>query len=173
VCSNNAVIDSATGFLIWFSNPLDAVTISGTITVNLWMSESNMSANAGAEIAIGRADGAGVWIANVLGCFPARTTAAGTTSEFGTELPVTTRAAQNWTATPASTTLSAGDLLVFAVRANDAGGTMASGFTYNCGYSGGTAAADGDTWIQFTETITEQVVQVVPYRNPMPSLLAQ
>src|SRR6185503_16984976 len=35
-------------------------------------------------------------------------------------------------------------------------GTTASGFTFSLGYDGATGAADGDSWVQFTETITEQ-----------------
>ncbi len=135
--------------------PLAAVTISGTITLNLWMAESNMSANAGAEVGIMLLSNSGAFVSNILGCSGAScsTAAAGTTYEFGTELPVTTRAAQNWTATPASTAVSAGQRLGLFVKLNDGGGTMASGFNCTFGFAGPTAAADGDSWIQFTETI--------------------
>lgn len=175
-CASARSIDSGTStYLGFWSEPLDAVTISGTITVNFWMSESNMSANAGAEVFICRCDNSGGWIENILGCWGSGTigTSVGTTPEFGTEMPVTTRAAQNWTATPASRTLSAGDRIFVAILANDGGGTMASTFTFDASYSGATPAADGDSWVQFTETITEQAIARVPYLSPMPSLLAQ
>lgn len=158
--------------LVWFSNPLDAVTISGTITVNLWMSENNMSANAGPEIAIARMDNAGLWVANILGCVPVHNASAGSTFEKGTELPVTTRAAQNWTATPASTTLSSGDRLAFVVKGNDGGGTMAATFTFDLGFDGATGGADGDSFVSFTETITESVPKGA-YLSPYRQILAQ
>lgn len=145
----------------WYSNPLDAVTISGTITLNLWMAENNMSANVGAQVIIERCDGAGNVISTIVN------------TEKGTEVPVTTRAAQNWTATPTSTALSAGDRLRVRVLGNDVG-TMASGFTFSFGYAGTSAAADGDSFVTFTEAITEQAAgpERVPRFTPYPQLLA-
>lgn len=126
----------------FLSNPLNGVTISGTITFNLWGSESNMSANVGFDALVERCDGSGNVISTI-----AR-------SEFGSELAVTTRAVNNWTAAPTSTTLNQGDTIRVTVFGNDVG-TMASGFSFNLGFSGTTDAVDGDSYVQFTEAITE------------------
>lgn len=132
--------------LAWYTNPLNAVTISGSITANLWMSESAIQANATAEGHVFRTDGTGAFIGSLWNL------------ERGTEMG-TTRAAQNWSGTPTSTALNAGDRLAFAVYANDATAvTMASGRTISFGYNGATGAADGDSFFTFTETITEQTV---------------
>lgn len=125
----------------FISPPLDAdVTISGTITFNLWMNESNMAANAGAQCIIERVDSQGAIVSTVVN------------SEKGTELPVTTSAAQNWTATPTSTAFLKGDRIRIRVAANDGGGTMASGYVVEHDYNGPTAAANGDSYVTFTET---------------------
>lgn len=126
----------------WISEPLAAdVTIAGTITFNLWMSENNMSANCGAQCVIERLDHLGAIISTVVN------------SEKGTELPVTTRAAQNWTAAPTSTAFNKGDRIRIRVASNDVG-TMGSGFTFNFADSGPTADADGDSYVTFTETFS-------------------
>jgi hypothetical protein len=142
---------------------VNAVTISGAITKNVWMSESNMSANVGAQVIIDRCDGSGTFISTV------------ENSEKGTELPATTRAAQNWaTGTVTSTTFADGDYIRVRVYGNDGGGTMATGYTFDLSTGGTTAAADGDSYVTFTETITEYVaVARVPYSTPYPQLLAQ
>src|SRR5712691_11791573 len=76
--------------LIWFYGPVDAVTISGTITTNLWMSENNMSANVQAAVRIQEMTSAGAVISEIVHDTNAN-------HPLGVELPVTTRAAQNWT----------------------------------------------------------------------------
>jgi hypothetical protein len=153
VCTRNTTSDIE---LAWYTRPLDAVTIASfsTVTQNLWMAESNMSANVQASCFLDHVDGAGTVIAALLtGATP-----------FGVELPVTTRAAQNWGAnTGTAGTLSTGDRLrIRAVGTNT--GTMAAGHTFSIGFAGVTASADGDTWLQFTQTIVEQ--SVAPPRYP-------
>ena len=143
----------------WWTNPLDAVTISGTITFNIWMAENNMSANVGPQFILDRVDGAGAFISTIVN------------SERGVEVPVTTRAAQNWTASPTSTTLAAGDRIRCRVFANDVG-TMASGFVWTWSSGGSSAGADGDSFVTFTETVTEQAVERVPFYRPYTQLLA-
>src|SRR5436190_2320567 len=124
----------------WISPPLDAdVTISGTITFNLWASENNMSANVAINCIIERVNSQGAIVSTI--CQTARTT----------ELAVTTRAVNNFTATPTSTNMNKGDRLRFRIFGDDAG-TMASGFTWDFSYGGATAASDGDSYVQFTET---------------------
>lgn len=138
--------DTVSDILIdWFTVPLDAVTISGTVTMNFWMAENNMSANVDASVQISR------YSAGVL------TTIFNTAK--GTEIPVTTRAAQNWTGTPASTALAAGDRLRIRMVGGTTGG-QASGFTWTGSWAGTSAAADGDSFVTFTETITAQTSRV-------------
>lgn len=124
----------------WISPPLDAaVTISGTVTFNVWMSESATTANTGSQVMVERINASGAIASTV------------SNSEKGIEL-TTSRAAQNWTATPTSTAFSKGDRIRIRVAGNDAGGTMSSGKTFNLGYAGTSAAADGDSYVTFNET---------------------
>jgi hypothetical protein len=131
--------------LAFWTPPLNAVTISAsTVTCNLWMSESNMSANVGARIDVFWYSNDGLTNKGVIGSF-----------SRGVELPVTTRAAQNFTGTATSRSILAGDrIALFWYGA--AVGTMAAGHTFNGAWAGSTGGADGDSWVEFTETITEQ-----------------
>lgn len=150
------------GAYVWVTVGLTAVTISGTITSNLWMSESNMSANAGAGVGIWQCQNDGTFINLILGCRPFSGTSTGTTFEKGTELPVGTRAAQNWTGTPTSRTLSNGDRICISTGVG-AVGTMAGGHTCDFGWDGATGGSDGDSFVTFTETLTEFVgASVIP-----------
>ena len=144
----------------WFTPPLDAVTISGTITFNVWMSENNMSANVDAQFQVFRFSG-GADTATII------------SNAKGTELPVTTRAAQNWTGSPTSTAIAAGDRLHIRILGGDTL-AQASGFTFNGSWGATSGSVDGDSFITFTETITEQVVSAVPGSNfQIPQLVAQ
>jgi hypothetical protein len=126
--------------LVWFSNPLTGVTISGTMTFNIIGYESNMSANAGMGVKVERTNGSGTVQSTIVD------------SPKGTELTLTTPTAQNWTATPTSTALSTGDRLKVTCYIKNAGGTMGDNFL--CGMY---PAVSGATisWVRFTETITE------------------
>lgn len=126
----------------WWTQPLSAVTISGTVTLNVWMSETNMSANVGAQVTIDWYDNSGTSLKGTV-----------LNSEKGTEVPVTTRAAQNWTAAPTSSALANGDRLRIRVWGNDVG-TMGSGFGFEFASGAPSAAADGDSWVQFTEAVS-------------------
>lgn len=123
---------------------VDAVTISSTITLNLRVNEVAMSVNAQGACRISQYDSSGTFIADVVANANAKHT-------FGTEMS-TSEAAQNWTATPTSTSFSAGDILVIAPHA-DAIGTMNSGGA-NIWTDGPTGGASGDSFVTFTETIT-------------------
>jgi hypothetical protein len=129
--------------LLWTSDPVNAFTLDGPVTANVWMSESAAAANAGAEFAVDLFTQAGTFIRNVLA------------SAKGTELP-TAMAAQNWTANPggADHSVPQGAIIVVSLFLSDAGGTMAAGNTVTASYNGPTGAANGDSWIQFTENIT-------------------
>jgi hypothetical protein len=134
------IVSTASFPIEWLTPPVDAnVTIAGTITGNIWAAESNMSANVGIAFRVDK-------VAAATGTLTTIATSAG-----ATEIDVTTRAVRNFTATPTSTALTKGDRLRIVIFGDDAG-TMAAGFTFNASYAGTTAAADGDTYISFTET---------------------
>lgn len=139
--TNGLEIQGTGGPREWISEPLAAdVTISGSITFNLVMSESSMSANAGAQCIIERLNSLGDIVSTVIN------------SEKGTELP-TSAAAQNWSGTPTSTNFLRGDRIRIRVLANDAGGTMATGFSVSFSFNA-TAGSANDSWVEFTENLT-------------------
>jgi hypothetical protein len=124
----------------WVTPPIDqAVTISGTITFNLWGFESSMTANAGFQVVIQRLDSQGYIVSQICN------------SECGTEFG-TASAVSNWTVAPTSTSMAKGDRFRIRIAFNDAGGTMASGFTLTLRQDGLTPGADGDSYVQFNET---------------------
>lgn len=126
--------------LIWISAPLAAVTISGTITFNLWGKESNLAANCGFDVLVERVNRVGTVQSTIL------------RSEHGTEFG-TAAAAENWTGTPTSTALVDTDRIKVTVFANDAGGNMASGQTFTLDY-GAATGVDGDSYVQFNEALS-------------------
>lgn len=128
----------------WYSRPLRAVTISGTITFNLWGLESAAQANTGFDVLIERCDQDGNVLSTIV------------RSERGTEL-TTSAAVNNWTASPTSTSLNEGDRVKITVFGNDAGGNMGNGRTFTMNYGAGTGV-NGDSYVQFNETISIGVV---------------
>lgn len=137
----------------WLSPPVSAdVTISGTITANIWASENNMSANVAINVIID------IVRANSFDANGSNEIVNIVKSTRTTEVAVTTNAVNNFTTGMTSgaytgQTLNRGDRLRIRVFGDDAG-TMASGFTFVIGYAGTTGAADGDTFVTFTEDIT-------------------
>ena len=125
---------------MWVSPPINQdITISGSITINIWASESSMSANVAINARIMRlqSDGTVTEIAK-----------STNTTELGTS-----QSANNFTVTPTSTAFNRGDRIgVFLFGDDSSGANMATGFTFNISYNGATASADGDTYITFTET---------------------
>jgi len=117
----------------------DAVTISGTISMHQWMWETSMSANCCAGIKIERRSGTGAYISTILEAY-----------NSSTELP-TANTAINWSATPTSTTLDAGDKIAISFWAGNVG-TMAAGYAVYAKMSG--LNTEGDSYVQFTENIT-------------------
>lgn len=126
--------------LSFCSRPLSAaVTISGTVTVNVWAVESAAQANAGFRLKLFRLQ-------------PGGTKTLFATLDRGAELP-TTIAAQNYTGTPTSTAFSIGDRIVMEPYITNAGGNMGANRTCNMTYNGGTAGASGDSYVTFNETV--------------------
>lgn len=163
--SGNHIIalDNAAHSAIWLFQ-VAAVTISGTVTLNIWGFEDAMATNAQLAVIISRYDSGGGFVSDVI--------AQGNANHAkGVELG-TSSAVQNWTATPTSTTFSAGDWLAVIVHV-DASGTMAVG-QVSVKYDGTTGSADGDSFVTFTETITAGTPAAAnpPYKSPYPQLLA-
>lgn len=164
--SGNHIVATALTNTICWAYRVNAVTISGAITVNLWGNEDAMATNTQVAIIISRYDSSKAFVSDVV--------AQGNANHaFGTELG-TANAVQNWSVTtPTSTTFADGDWLVVSGHA-DASGTMASGIM-TIFWNGTTSAASGDAFVTFTETITAYTPPVagVPYTSPYPQLLPQ
>jgi hypothetical protein len=128
--------------IIWYTAPLDAVTISGNITFNFWARESSNLANAGLAAELLRASASG-------GILSVISAVALPTRELSTSFRQ-----ENWTATPAPTTLSNGERLALRVYIDDAGGTMtASGRTVRVTLDGPNSGASGDSWFETSEDL--------------------
>lgn len=129
----------------WVSAPLAAdVTISGDITFNIWMSEDVDATNAQVRCRVYKLS-------------PDQSLQEGITeivdSSKGSELPTGT-AVQNWTATPTSTAFKKGDRIRVVILIDDAPSlTMAAGVCIMT-FGNPTDGADGDTWLEFAETLT-------------------
>lgn len=124
--------------LTWFSEPLtQAVTISGTITLNIRCAESANTVNAGIALLIERANNAGT----VQSTVSARAVIG---AEAGTA-----ESARNGTRTPTSTAFNAGDRIRVTLSVINVG-TMGAG-TFNTYHDGPASGASGDSYLTFTE----------------------
>lgn len=142
VGSGSTAEGSLGGDIIWVSNAINAVTISGTINVAAHALESNAMANYACQAHVYKIDGA-----------TGATTCIGRGGS-GTELG-TIETTASITITPTSTAFSTGDYI--AVRyfyGSATSTTSASGFTASFRYNG-TVAASGDCFFTFAESITE------------------
>lgn len=138
--------DSAGGtVLTWLSPPLDAVTIAGSIRVNVRGRESANAANAGRRIKIERTDGAGAVQSTIVAL-----------TNHGTEFTTTDAANSVWNITPTSTALSSGDRIKVTLYLGNVG-TMGGSQTVTYSVAGPTEEAAGDTWLRFIEALVEQV----------------
>lgn len=147
-------IPDTTSSPYYFTSPpiKTAVTISGTMTFNVWAKEANNAANATVRVIVKRLDAFGVIQETIVD------------SSFGTEL-TTTMSAKNWTASPTSTNMLEGDRIIFFILFDDATSlTMASGHTLTVDLASiGGAGSDGDTWIQFNETVAFETGTTVDF----------
>lgn len=145
------------GTLVWISEPIAAVTISGSITYNIRGLESNAMANYGAVAALYRvAAGNGAASQQAFNF----TINNASPAEFGT-----TEAALNFSFTGASRTFSDGDMIALVLTFVTSGSPSASGFTAS-GFYAGASGATGDTFVTFTETITPFVAAVATPARP-------
>lgn len=134
--------------IIWISEPLNAVTISGSITYNIRALESANQANYGLSSALYKV-AAGNGAATRFNSSVSNTNP----TELGTS-----ESAQIWSFAPTSTAFADGDMLALMLVYVAKGGTSASGRTSTGFWAGTTSGASGDTFLTFTETITAQTV---------------
>lgn len=137
--------------LTWFSEPItEAITISGTVTVNVRGLESANTVNAGAGILIERTNNAGVVQSSIV----AVTGIPTTITEFGT-----TDAAKTGTYTATSTAMAVGERIKVTLSIRNVG-TMAAG-TATISYNGPAAAAAGDNYVTVTQNIVTDDIKEV------------
>ena len=137
--------------LEWFTEPITAaVTISGTVTVNIRGLESATTVNAGAGVLIERCDNAGTVLSAIV-----------PDSTFGLEWG-TTDTARTGNLAPTSTSMAVGERIKVTWKVRNVG-TMGAGTVTN-GYNGpGTA---GETFVRFTEDIrTDEIIEVQPLQG--------
>lgn len=142
-------------YIEWISPPVSAdVTISGTITANIWGRESANAANVAINVVIQ------VIRSNTLTTSNSNTLVTLVQSSRITEMAIsaTTNSVNNFTTGMTSgaytgQTLNRGDRLRIRVFGDDAG-TMGASQTFQIGFNGASAAADGDTYVSLTETLT-------------------
>ena len=141
--------------LSWFSEPItSAITISGTVTVNIRGLESANAVNSGRGILIERTNNAGTVQSTIV----ADSTVPATITEY------TTADAANGAATytPTSTAMAVGERIKVTLKVRNVG-TMGAGTVTNS-HDGPASAAAGDTWVRFNEDIlTDEVQDVSPF----------
>lgn len=137
----NGVEGVYTDATLFFSAPLAAdVTISGSISFNMWGWEASMSANA------------------ALNCRIMRYQPDGTLTEVHktvrtTEL-TTSSAAQAWSETPTSASFNRGDRIVLIPFFDDSTSSMVSGYNLWFGLGATTVGGTGDSYVTFNETLS-------------------
>jgi len=132
----------------WCSLPLaSSVTISGSITLNLWAGEEATSANAAVNAIIERLDSQGAIVSTIVKT--ARTTEVAEVGINGWA----SCTVNNFTASPTSTTLSKGDRIRVRVFFDDVG-TMGSTVNLFFCFNIATPSNLGDSYVTFTEDIT-------------------
>jgi hypothetical protein len=143
---------------VWYSEPFtDAVTISGTVTANIWGAESANTVNSGVGILIERTNNAGTVQSSIVAVTGIPATI--------TEWPLRAASvAKNGTYTPTSTSMAIGERIKITISHRAAGGTMAAGQADI--YYGGNAdlGTVGDSYVQFTEDFrTDQINEGLHY----------
>lgn len=132
--------------LEWISPPIaTGFTMSGTMTFNIWARESAMAANAGGLVHVLKWGGGDD---NIVEC-------TGSPFSDGVEFGFSgANTAFNWTgAVTGNNVFLVGDRIIVRYAITNVG-VMGGGATCNLGYDGPTAAADGDSYFQTTETIS-------------------
>jgi hypothetical protein len=148
IATANYVVTAGAGSprRIWMTPPLSAgVTISGTITPNIYGLESNGTCNCGLRYEVLRWSVAQGGIVSSLGI---------STNDGFTEWTTSATLKTSPTLTPTSTAFVTGDRIAFLFYSDDANGTTeGSGRTFTIHYNGATGG-NGDTYLSFTETLS-------------------
>lgn len=151
------IVVTATGggqALTWFSEPItEAITISGTVTVNIRGLEAANTVNAGRGILIERTNNAGTVQSTIV----ADSTVPAVISEY------TTTDAANGAATytPTSTNMAVGERIKITLKVRNVGTMAANASGVTNSHDGPAAGAAGDTWVRFNEDIrTDEVMEV-------------
>jgi hypothetical protein len=137
--------ESTAIYLQWWTPPIaSGFTLSGNINFSAGCSESQTSMNLGLRFLVYRYSKAAGGIVSTIHT-------SSDTTECGTTLALRTVAA----AAPTSTTISAGDRIVFVVEMRNVGGAWGgnSSRTAGLGYDG-TAAGTGDAFASFVDTFS-------------------
>ncbi len=133
----------------WLSPPVSAdVTISGTITANIWAHESAMTANVAINVVIDiiRSDASNTIVQIVKSTNVVELGTSSAAVNFTTGMTSGSYTAQ---------TLNRGDRLRIRVFGDDStAATMASGATFTIQWRGSTAGAGGDSYVTFTENFS-------------------
>lgn len=128
--------------LEWLSDPLNAVTISGTITFNICASQSSTMANTTVSVIVERLDKNLAVVSTIID------------SSFTTELSGS-QSDRQWTGSPTSTNMLKGERIRLRVYFDDGGGTMGSGYSSTLAY-GSTQTSQNNpanSRITFTEDL--------------------
>lgn len=132
--------------LEWISPPLAAgVTISGTVDCELFIHESNMSANAGAVFQFYKLAATDLTLTQIC--------SIADSGEMLNDTPVSNNS-ESFSGTPTSTALAKGDRLLVRIGCRNVG-TMAGGYQVNFQYDGG-SASDYYSWVRVNENLTFQ-----------------
>ncbi|HCC48560.1 MAG TPA: hypothetical protein DEQ38_10670 [Elusimicrobia bacterium] len=128
--------------VMWYSYPLDEITLGADVNFNIWAMENNKAGNAAVTAELYRTDGAGSVISTIASVVLSR-------AELGTAMT-----AENWLKTPVQTTLASGDRLAVAWYMDDAAAvTMAAGYTLSAALDGPSSGLSGDSWVRVDETL--------------------
>lgn len=140
---NVATVSSGTWVSIgfWATRAVEPFTFAGSVSFNLWGLENNTQANAGLGLRIYSFTAAGGLGSQIIQI------------SSSTEL-TGSAAAYSASGTPSSTSIASNAILVFEVGAVNIG-TMGSGSgrTVDFFYDASSAAAQGDSYVTFTENI--------------------
>lgn len=154
------IVVTATGggqALTWFSEPItEAITISGTVTVNIRGLEAANTVNAGRGILIERTNNAGTVQSTIV--------ADSTVPAVITEYTTTDAANGAATYTPTSTNMAVGERIKITLKVRNVGTMAANASGVTNSHDGPAAGAAGDTWVRFNEDIrTDEVLDVAPF----------
>lgn len=125
----------------WATKPLQAFTLSGTITMNFWGQESANQANCSLGLRVYR------WIQSSQTLSASLGQATNTTELSAAQIQVRTA-----TVTPTSTAFQDGDVLVLEAGLVNVG-TMGAGQSGTLYFDGPTASASGDSFVTINENV--------------------